>query len=86
MTKKKRNSRSRRKAAAQRRTPVVRDVPAKTAPAGTKAEAAPRRVDYTRGKTDFAQEYRYVFQDLKRLAILAASIFVVLIALSFVLR
>ncbi len=37
-------------------------------------------------KIDFSQEYRYVYSDLKRIAILAASMLVVLVALSFVIR
>ncbi len=37
-------------------------------------------------KIDFSQEYYYVYSDLKRIAILAASMLVVLVALSFVIR
>lgn len=35
-------------------------------------------------KVDFAEEYRYVYQDLRRIAILAGTILVVLVVLSFV--
>jgi hypothetical protein len=35
---------------------------------------------------DFEKEYHYVFSDLRRLAVLASCIFVVLIVLSFIIR
>lgn len=35
---------------------------------------------------DFAKEYHYVYQDLKNVSILSACIFVVLIALSFIIH
>jgi len=35
---------------------------------------------------DFAQQYGYVYDDLKRIAILAGTMFAILIALSFVVR
>ena len=35
---------------------------------------------------DLAQEYRYVFADLKKIAIIAAIMFVLLFALAFILR
>ena len=35
-------------------------------------------------KVNFADEYRYVYQDLRRIAILAGTILAVLIVLSFV--
>ena len=37
-------------------------------------------------KVDLAQEYRYVFADLKKIAIIAAAMFVLLFVLAFVLR
>ena len=36
--------------------------------------------------TNFAEQYSYVRQDIRRIALLASSIFAVLIILSFVLR
>ncbi len=35
---------------------------------------------------DFAEQYSYVYGDLKRIAILAGALFAILIALSFVIR
>ncbi|MFQ6059079.1 MAG: hypothetical protein ACE5MB_09415 [Anaerolineae bacterium] len=39
-----------------------------------------------RTAVDFREEYYYVYQDLKRIALLAGTMFAVLIILSFVLR
>jgi hypothetical protein len=35
---------------------------------------------------NFAEEYAYVLSDLKRIAVIAAAMLVVLVALSFVIR
>lgn len=35
---------------------------------------------------DLSEEYRYVYSDLKRIAILAGTMFIVLIVLSFLIR
>lgn len=35
---------------------------------------------------NFAEEYRYVYQDLRRVAVLAGTILIILVALSFVIR
>lgn len=48
----------------------------------SKAVTSPTR--QPAGKVDFAVEYRYVFQDLRRIAILAGAILSVLVILSFV--
>jgi hypothetical protein len=40
----------------------------------------------TKKTVDFATEYRYVYTDLKRIAIAAAAMLAVLIILSFVIR
>lgn len=37
-------------------------------------------------KVNLAQEYQYVFADLRKIAVIAAVMFVVLFALNFVLR
>lgn len=37
-------------------------------------------------KVDFAEEYRYVYQDLRRVAILAGTILFILIVLSFIIK
>jgi hypothetical protein len=47
--------------------------------------AAPSTTSRTR-TVDFSKEYYYVYSDLKRIAILAASMLVVLVALSFVIK
>jgi hypothetical protein len=39
-----------------------------------------------RSATDFREQYTYVYQDLKRIAILAGAMFTLLIILSLVLR
>ncbi len=39
----------------------------------------------TTGTIDFGEQYSYVYDDLKRIAILAGAMFAVLIALSFVI-
>lgn len=48
-------------------------------PAASRASAAPKEVD-------FATEYHYVLDDLKRIAILAAAMFGVLILLAQIIR
>lgn len=47
---------------------------------------APLTVAPQRKTIDFSEEYRYVYSDLKRIAILAACMFTLLIALSFVIK
>ncbi len=37
-------------------------------------------------KVDFAEEYRYVYQDLRRVAILAGTILFILVVLSFIIK
>ena len=89
---KKKSKRSRSSAASRRKqrspaTPRTEGAPVvPKAKVTSQKRTTPRQTDYAKGKTDFAEEYRYVFQDLRRLAVLAASIFIILIALSFVLR
>ena len=48
--------------------------------------APPLTVAPQRKTIDFSEEYRYVYSDLKRIAILAACMFTLLIALSFVIK
>lgn len=52
---------------------------ARPSPAATAPQAASKQVD-------FSKEYHYVIGDLRKMAILAASMLVVLVALSFVIR
>lgn len=37
-------------------------------------------------KVNFAEEYRYVYQDLRRVAILAGTILLILVVLSFIIK
>lgn len=84
MAKKSRRARRARKQRAPAPPPGVKpDVALRVAqPRGLAApDATPRAKEI-----DFSQEYHYVYSDLKRIAILAALMLVVLIALSFVIR
>jgi hypothetical protein len=79
MAKKTRRSRRKRKAAPTR-VPSARQqqpVPVKGAAVAAKASSA---------KVDLAEEYHYVFSDLRRIAIIAAVMFALLFALAFVMR
>ncbi|OGO40189.1 MAG: hypothetical protein A2Z04_08670 [Chloroflexi bacterium RBG_16_57_9] len=71
-----------------RSQPTSAPIP-KISPAGIQPRSsAPTRAaaPVTRTVTDFREEYRYVAQDLRRIAVLAGVIFTALIVLSFVLR
>ena len=72
----KKSRRSRRKA---RRTSAVGAAVGQPQPARTVRKAAATKVD-------LAREYAYVFTDLRRIAIIAVMMFVLLFALAFVLR
>lgn len=78
MAKKTRRSRRKRRAA-RTRVPSAGQQPApvKKAAVGAKASSA---------KVDLAEEYHYVFSDLRRIAIIAAVMFALLFALAFVMR
>ena len=73
------NKKNRRRNAAQRSTAPAPATPVAlaTSAAGAKAEqvAVPR-------KEELAGEYRYVYSDLKRIAILAAAMFALLVVLA----
>lgn len=83
MAKKSRRARKRQSAKRQ----VARQV-------SSQAQAAPRQAAMPRASeaqapsagVNFAEEYAYVLTDLKRIAIIAAAMLVVLVALSFVIR
>jgi hypothetical protein len=81
----KKSRRARKKARATRPKPPARKTVV-TQPSPAIAEKPPR--SETRGKktVDFATEYRYVYADLKRIAITATVMLAVLIILSFVIR
>jgi hypothetical protein len=77
----KKKSRRARRRRATRATPGPVAVPT---PARSKKVEAARSTRAT--AIDFAEQYGYVYDDLKRIAILAGTLFAILIALSFVIR
>ncbi|MFQ6014909.1 MAG: hypothetical protein ACE5NP_05655 [Anaerolineae bacterium] len=79
MAKRKKARRRRTRAQKARRRPP----PAVVATTAAAVREESRQQQLT---VDFKSEYAYVYQDLKRIAILAGSILVILIALSFVIR
>ena len=77
-------SRQSRKSAGAKRARATTQKPvapvvAKTAPSQASAPASPKKVD-------LVSEYHYVISDLKRLGILAASMFILLVVLALVIR
>jgi len=58
----------------------------KTEPPATTTRAAFATKASGAAKVDLAQEYHYVFTDLRRIAIIAVVMFALLFALAFVLR
>jgi len=72
---------SRRQRRAARQAGISAPAPVVMAP-----KAAAASEPKTATALDFAKEYPYVVSDLKRIAILAASILVVFIALTFVIK
>lgn len=81
----KKSRRARKKARATRPKPPVRKTPvAQPSPAIAKEPPSPEAK--AKKTVDFATEYRYVYADLKRIAITAAAMLAVLIILSFVVR
>jgi len=88
----KKSRRAKKRAKSKRSLPVGR--PGQPAPASsptvakeTAALTEARAAKLAEEKTaKLAEEYRYVYSDLKRIAILAGTMFAVLIILSFVIR
>jgi len=80
MAKKTRRSRRKRKAAQTKvaKTKQQQPTPVERAAVSAKVSAP--------AKVDLAQQYHYVFSDLRRIAIIAAVMFALLFALAFVLR
>ena len=81
----KKSRRARKKARITRPTPPTRKTPAvQPSPAIAKEPSRPE----TKAKktVDFATEYRYVYADLKRIAVTATAMLAVLVILSFVIR
>jgi hypothetical protein len=89
MAKKSRRARKKARAAKSvrptRKTPIRRNS-AVAQPSPAIAKKPPRPEAVTKKTVDFAAEYRYVYADLKRIAITAAGMLAVLIILSFVIR
>jgi hypothetical protein len=87
----KKSRRERKKARQKKRTPqrLPHGAPAPS-PVGPLPEGAriPQgmALPSQRTVTDFREQYTYVYQDLKRIAILGGAMFAVLITLSLVLR
>ena len=82
---KKKSRRARKKAHATRPKPPARK--ARVAqPSPAIAKKPPRPEAVTKEAVDFASEYRYVYADLKRIALTAAAMLAVLVILSFVIR
>lgn len=83
-------SRRDRRGGKRRRTASPLRTKAASVAAPTIAEQAERTAPLTvapqRKTIDFGEEYRYVYSDLKRIAILAACMFTLLIILSFVIK
>ena len=82
-------SRKKRKTKQTARRPQMRPMAAATT---TRTESGDSRAAVTRRrgavstpKVDFAQEYKYVYTDLKRVGVIAAAMLVILVALSFVI-
>ena len=81
----KKSRRARKKARTTRPTPPARKTPVpQPSPAIAKKPSPPEKM--AKKTVDFATEYRYVYADLKRIAITAAVMLAVLIILSFVIR
>jgi hypothetical protein len=80
----KKSRRARKRARVTRPTPTARKTPSQ--PSSGIAKETPRSGATTGKAVDFATEYRYVYVDLKRIAITAAAMLAVLIILSFVIR
>jgi hypothetical protein len=64
-------------------SPIGRTLPAQPSPRTAKE---PSRTETMARTVDLATEYRYVYADLKRIAITATAMLAVLILLSFVIR
>jgi hypothetical protein len=82
----KKSRRAKRRAEKRRNVAAVRPKPSVSVPSpavAKKEEIEPQAAEKT---AQLAEEYRYVYSDLKRVAILAASMLAVLIILSFVIR
>jgi hypothetical protein len=82
----KKSRRAKRRADKKKGTPAAR--PKQPIPAPSPTVAKEKEIEATAEEktAQLAEEYRYVYSDLKRIAILAGTILAVLIILSFVIR
>jgi hypothetical protein len=84
---KSRKSRKRRSAGQRQQRRVAVATGGGTSSSSRAAAAAPKGATARQGQgeVDFAAEYSYVYADLKRVAIIAAAMVVILVALAFIL-
>ena len=80
----KKSRRAKKRAKKKRSIPPGR--PRQPAPASGPTVAKETEALAKEKVAELAEEYRYVYSDLKRIAILAGTMFAVLIILSFVIR
>jgi hypothetical protein len=80
----KKSRRTKKRAGKKRATPVVRPKQPVTPPGVTVAQEAEAPAEMK--TVQLAEEYRYVYSDLKRIAILAGVMLAALIVLAFVIR
>ena len=80
----KKSRRAKRRAEKRRSVPAVR--PKQPTPASSPTVAKDIETLAQEKVAELAEEYRYVYSDLKRIAILAGAMLTVLIVLSFVIR
>ncbi len=85
MAKKTRRARKRQKGR-QSRPNIPPPAPAGVSAAKQQRAVKPPERIVARTATDFSEQYAYVRQDLKRIGLLAGTMFAALIALSFFLR
>jgi hypothetical protein len=67
-------------------TPLPRSEPRRSAPIGAASPVARPRAGSRRPFSSYADDYRYVIGDLRRVALVAGSLLLALIVLSFIIR
>jgi hypothetical protein len=67
-------------------SPLPRSEPRRAAPIGAASPIARPRTGSRRPFSSYADDYRYVFGDLRRVALVAGSLLLALIVLSFFIR
>ena len=84
-SKSRKSSKSKRAQRRPSRPAATTASPTGTASGTSQAATVRQRGTATRAAVDFAQEYAYVYTDLKRVAVIAAAMLVILVVLAFVL-